>query len=193
MPIVVELEGRPGVELEFPDGTSDEVIQKAIRRDFKPSGETLHRIAASDPKRAHRTFGFDEYESMRRYESTMKSPSLWDAGATVVGEIGSGIGQLFTEGTLAEKGEALARGAFAGTGDLGAMVSDVLHFDTNDTYEEWLEANDLKASDENKDSYRKRLYEDYQNWREQMNWLAHYRTRLTDESPLPEVTQGSSY
>jgi len=186
-----------GEILEFPDGTPDSIIGETIRREFPPTGEDYYNLSMSDPAEALRTMGLPAYAQMRAHEATVPDPSVAEMAKGTAGTIWEGLKEYATTpgfGVLGQlqQAEAGMRAFGAGTGDLAAMVTDVIHPDTEDTYKQWLTENEQEDSDENRVTYVNRLADDFKVWQQQMEHQRR-RKKIVEESPLPAATEAGSY
>ncbi len=188
MPIRVQVGN--GALLEFPEGTSDEIISSTIRREFPPTGEDIYNRASSDPAYVLNEMTQDDYESLRRHKASKPTDHLGmlaTAGGAVLSSAGDVVKGLFTKPleTVGSVPFAFA----AGTGDLVNLIGDIAHIEAPDTYEKF--RGNRADSSAVRAQWQSEIGKDFESFKRGAQWLVD-RKDIIEAAPNPEAAEGQS-
>lgn len=215
MPTTVKVAGRG--EITFDDNVSDAEIQQIVQKEFPPTGEDVTNQQASNPASAE-LMNRDDYVRMLEYKRD--NPVSWgtlainaavglaDVAGGTIKEIGGATRDAFNapapKGSISQLGvadlsrlnpvgEAAARGAYAGFNQLAGMALDMMSWNDDSliSYPQYLSANNLSDSAENKQKHELELNKQFEEFKRSQ--FAKAQTKdILEKSPLPATSEAVS-
>jgi len=215
MPTTVKVAGRG--EITFDDNVSDAEIQQIVQKEFPATGEDVTNQQASNPASAE-LMNRDDYVRMLEYKRD--NPVSWgtlainaavglaDIAGETIKEIGGATRDAFNapapKGSISQLGvadlsrlnpvgEAAARGAYAGFNQLAGMALDMMSWNDDDliSYPQYLSANNLSDSAENKQKHELELNKQFEEFKRSQ--FAKAQTKdILEKSPLPATSEAVS-
>jgi len=197
MPEQVFLQNR-NVVLEFPDGTPDDVIKKTIKREYPMTGEEVAGQMMVNPDWFLNDATLDEYERYREWKgeqadnmsffgrATQTASDAAAAAADIIKNLGGAV-----KGTAKDPaGAALSLwdAGKIGTNDLVQVMQQVVHFETDDTYEEWLDGKEDTAA--NRADWKHRLTDDFSREQDKIRYFSKTREKAIKDTSNPEAARG---
>ena len=197
MPEQVFLQNR-NVVLEFPDGTPDDVIKKTIKREYPMTGEEVAGQMMVNPDWFLNDATLDEYERYREWKgeqadnmsffgrATQTASDAAAAAADIIKNLGGAV-----KGTAKDPaGAALSLwdAGKIGTNDLVQVMQQVVHFETDDTYEEWLDGKEDTAA--NRTDWKHRLTDDFSREQDKIRYFSKTREKAIKDTSNPEAARG---